>query len=138
MGSIAYTSNQQCLVPGDCYNMASLARLRAGGYLQVGLTDLSDNVVFLTASRWRCWNRRLNEDLLSWSDFHPGSRTSLDAPVECTLTIHHPYSRTIIYRVYDSLQRRLQHELLPFDSADTDNLLILPLGQGRHHYGRQR
>lgn len=138
MGSIAYPpSTQQCLVPGDCYNMASLARLRAGGYLQVGLTGLSDNVIFLTASRWRCWNRALNQDLLSWGDFRRSTREGLDDPIECTLTVHHPYSRTIIHRVYDSLRERLQHELPPFDSAATDNLLILPPRPPRGFGGRR-
>jgi len=133
MGQLAQPSTRQCLVPGDCYNMARLARLRAGGYLEIGMAD---NVVFLSASNWRCRSRKLGEDLLGWTDFRSSNRLGLRDPVECTLTVHHPFSRTIIHQIYDSLMARLRQEQPRVDEPDTRALLILPFHRDRGRAGR--
>jgi hypothetical protein len=128
MGQLAQTSTQIAKIPGDCYNLAQLARLRAGGYLQIGLDD---NLVFLRVSHWRCRNRRLGEDLLTWSDFRNGDRRGLQEPVECSLAIHHPYARTIIHQVYDRLRERLLAEQPYRDHGTRADLLNLPVPAGR-------
>ena len=122
MGETGYPHSHEFRIPAKCFNLASLARSRSGGRLQIGLPGLSDNVIFLSASNWRCWNRKLNQDLISWRDFRNGHRTALHDPVACTLILHHSYSRTVIHRVYDSLI-----------TACRKNLDHQPAGEGRLH-----
>ena len=61
----------------------------------------------------QCWNRPLNTLLLTWHDFRIGERHDLAAPIGCTLSVHHSYSRTIIHRVYDSVEAYCVQSLLP-------------------------
>jgi hypothetical protein len=112
-------------IPGDCYNLARTAIRRSGGCLTVGLMGLSDNLILLTPSHWRCWNRQLDEDLLSWSGFRNNDRQGLLDPVVCTLTVHHSYSRTIIHRLYDSLTETLVRELTQFQQQPQGQLIHL-------------
>ncbi len=101
-----------CRIPAECYNLARLVgRASPTGSVALVLPGLSDNVLTLDGRHWSCWNRRLEATLLSWDAFRQGARRSLLDPVDCTLTVHHSYSRTIIHRVYDSLIERLRREL---------------------------
>lgn len=111
-----------CEVPAQCYNLVQHARRRAGGQLTVGLTD---NLMFLSASRWVCWNRRLQTELLTWSDFNAHRRDALHEPVTCQLTVNHSYSRTIIHHVYDSLEQRLETELSGFEPHQGGEVISL-------------
>ncbi|VAW83291.1 hypothetical protein MNBD_GAMMA13-88 [hydrothermal vent metagenome] len=103
MSENTYPSSCISQVPAECYNRLRLAHSREGGCLQLGVAGLSDNVVIINGSGWKCWNRRLGVLLMTWQNFHPGGRTSLDQPVPCTLIVHHSYSRTVIHRLYDGL-----------------------------------
>ncbi len=94
--------------------------------MDVGLTDLGDNRILLSAQDWRCWNRKLDALLLSWGDFRPAHRNGLDEAVACTLTVHHPYSRTIIHRVYHSLTERLRWELSCRRSVEAGRVIAWP------------
>ena len=98
-------------IPGDCYNLARLAIRRADGCVTLGLAGMSDNLILLAPTHWRCWNRQLDEDLLSWSGFRNADRLSLLDPVDCIQTVHHSYARTIIHHVYHCLRESLQREL---------------------------
>jgi len=113
-------------IPGDCYNLARTAIRRSDGCLTLGLMGLADNLILLTPSHWRCWNRRLDEDLLSWSAFRNTERQGLLDPVACTLTVHHSYSRTIIHRVYHSLTETLVRELTQHQPQQQGEIIQLP------------
>lgn len=103
MNARTYPYSHQDRIPAECYNRLTVARLRAGGYFQLAVAGLSDNIMVISGAQWRCWNRRLGVLLLSWQNFRSRERTALDQPVDCTMTIHHSYSRTIIHRLYDGL-----------------------------------
>lgn len=92
-----------CEIPAECYNHLSRLRRDSGGYLDFGLPGLEGNFLILRGHHWQLWNRRLNKLLLSWQDFRNGERQRLADPVQCTLTVHHSYSRTVIHRVYASI-----------------------------------
>ena len=111
MGETSYPTSQACWIPARCFNLVSLARSRSGGCLQIGLPGMSDNVIFLSGSHWSCWNRKLNQQLISWRDFKNGQRIALHDAVECTLVLHHSYSRTVIHRVFDGLITACQEHL---------------------------
>lgn len=103
MSTQTYPCSHTSQIPAECYNRLRLAHSREGGYFQLAVAGLSDNVMLVSGSCWRCWNRRLGVLLISWRDFRSGERTALDQPVSCTMTIHHSYSRTVIHRIYDHL-----------------------------------
>lgn len=86
---------------------------------------MSDNVMFLSGSNWRCWNRKLGEHLISWSGFRNGERTALHEPVSCILTLHHSYGRTIIYRVFQSLVAATARQRRESEQAGERKLLAL-------------
>jgi len=100
-----------CRVPAPCYNLSQLVRRMARGSVEVRLAGLAENRVLVAEQRWSCWNHRLGTLLLSWEHFRPGLRNGLHEPVDCTLTVHHSYSRTIIHRVYESLAECLHREV---------------------------
>ena len=131
MGEINYPAQRTCWIPARCFNLAYLARTRANGHLQIGLPGLSDNLIMLSASNWRCWNRRLDQQLISWSNFKNGRRDGVHEPVECTLTLHHSYSRTIIHRLYDSLITATERNLERLNSGTPGRLLVLEVDQER-------
>jgi hypothetical protein len=131
MGEISYPSQRTCWIPARCFNLAYLARIRTGGYLQLGLPGMSDNLIFLSAPNWRCWNRKLDAELISWSGFQNAKRDGLHEPVACTLTLHHPYSRTIIHRLYDSLITASDRRLGQTKREKTGRLLLLEIDQSR-------
>ncbi len=89
-------------IPADCFNLSRLAQRRFGSTLQFWLPGLPGNLVNVSETEWRCWNRQLRADLLSWRGFEMGARRALDAPIACEMTVHHSYSRTILHRVHDS------------------------------------
>lgn len=95
---------ESCCVPATCFNRLRLLQQRQAGPLDFALPGLSDNVMLVNGIQWQCWNRPLNTLLLTWHDFRIGQRSNLTAPVECTLSVHHSYSRTIIHRVYTSVE----------------------------------
>ena len=113
-------------VPADCYNLSRQLHRVVGDCVDLGLTDLGDNRVLMSPNHWRCWNRKLDALLLSWDDFRPALRNGLGEPVVCTLTVHHPYSRTIIHRVYHSLAERLRWELSCHQPLETGSVLAWP------------
>ena len=119
---------RSCQVPADCYNLSRLIQRLVGGSVELGLTDLSDNRVLLSTRHWSCWNRKLDAVLLSWDDFRPMHRSGLDDPVACTLTVHHPYSRTIIHHVYHGLTKRLRWELSCRQPVQTGRVIAWPGG----------
>jgi hypothetical protein len=120
-----YPLVRRCQIPADCYNSAFLAQSRRGASLRFGLPGLSDNVMLLSPNLWRCWNRKLDQILVSWSDFEPGKRCALRDPVECSLTLHHSYSRTIIYQIYYSLAQVSERELRQLSSRIDGRILAL-------------
>jgi hypothetical protein len=102
---LAPTLRQEpCQVPAECFNRLRIRQKRHGGLLEFALPGLSDNLMRVNGVHWQCWNRPLNTLLLTWHDFQVAQRLALDAPVACTLSVHHSYSRTIIHRVYDSME----------------------------------
>lgn len=111
MRFIEYPATIPCQIPADCFNLVRLARKRVGGYLEINLPGLSDNTMVVGDARWRCRNRKLGAVLLTWEDFRNGNRSGLLDPVECSLTMHHSYSRTIIWHLYESLKTAMQREL---------------------------
>jgi hypothetical protein len=126
MGS-QYPSSQNSQVPAECYNRLRLAYSREGGYFQIPVVGLSDNIMMISGSQWRCWNRKLGVLLISWQDFRTSARTALDQPVPCTMTIHHSYSRTVIHRIYDGLLDTVKRtEPL---IGDTPTARIVPITQ---------
>lgn len=112
-------------IPGDCYNLARTAIRRSGGCLTLGLMGLSDNLILLTPTHWRCWNRQLDKDLLSWSEFRNTERKGLLDPVGCTVTVHHSYSRTIIHRLYHSLTETLVREVTQYQPQQQGEIIQL-------------
>lgn len=111
MAQTLYPSQRTCRIPAKCYNLAHLARKRAKGYLRVFLPGMTDYMVVLTGTGWQCWNRKLNQQLISWSGFKNGERSSLDEPVACTQILHHAYCRTIVFQVYDYILQAAEREL---------------------------
>ena len=95
-------------IPAECFNLFRLAQHRCGGALYFCLPGLPGNYLRATSQEWRCWNRRLRADLLSWHRFQMTARGGLDEPVPCELTVHHPYSRTIVHRVHDAAAEYLR------------------------------
>lgn len=124
-----YPATIPCHVPADCFNLVRLVRKRIGGYVEINLPGMSDNTVVVGEDRWKCRNRKLGEVLLTWEDFRNGERSGLLEPVECTLTLHHSYSRTIIWHLYDSLKTAMQRELAA-NEAESGRLTVLawPMG----------
>jgi len=129
MSAQTYPSSQRSLIPAECYNRLRLAHSREGGYFQLAVAGLSDNVMMISGSHWRCWNRRLGVLLISWQDFRTGERTALDQPVSCTMTIHHSYSRTVIHRIYDGLVDTVKRT--ESSISDTPTARIVPITQHR-------
>lgn len=123
MQTLTCLSEQPCEIPADCFNRISRLRQRSGGYLNVGLPGLCDNVLILRGHHWQLWNRRLDALLLSWEGFRNGERGGLSEPVRCTLKIHHSYSRTVIHHIYESM-RCIRDFTVPANSRD-------PAGCGR-------
>jgi hypothetical protein len=111
---LASTLRQEpCLIPADCFNRMRIMQKRQGGSLVFALPGLSDNLMQVNGVHWQCWNRPLNTLLLTWHDFRIGERHDLAAPIGCTLSVHHSYSRTIIHRVYDSVEAYCVQSLPP-------------------------
>ena len=131
MGEMSYPSEHNCRISAKCFNLVHLARVGAEGYLQMGLPGMSDNMILLSASHWRCWNRQLDTQLISWRGFKRGKRNGLHEPVECTLTLHHAYSRTVIHRIYESLIEASERRLRYSQGESTGSLLFLDVEQGR-------
>ncbi|HHI76740.1 MAG TPA: hypothetical protein ENJ94_06155 [Gammaproteobacteria bacterium] len=91
-------------VPAACFNRLRLLQLRAGGPLEFGLPGLPGLRMVVRRHQWQCWSRPLNALLMTWHDFHLGQRNDLGAPVICTLSVHHSYARTCLYRIHASLE----------------------------------
>lgn len=115
-------------IPAECFNLLRLAQRRCGGTLEFSLPGLPGNYLRVTDTEWRCWNRRLRADLLSWQGFRVTSRTALDEPVACVLTIHHPYSRTIAHRVHGAATDYLRMLLAQHAPAEPGRVIVRPGG----------
>jgi hypothetical protein len=121
-------------IPAECFNLSRLAQRRFGPTLRFGLPGLPGNVVTVSETEWRCWNRQLHADLLSWSGFEIGARRALDAPIACEMTVHHSYSRTVLHRVHDSATVYLRKLLEQHRPTDRGQLLSWP--RARSHGAR--
>lgn len=135
MQFIEYPATRSCHIPADCYNLARLARKRIAGRLELNLPGMLDNTVLLGEHHWKCWNRKLDALLMSWEGFENGNRKGLVDPVECKLTVHHSYSRTIMWHLYDSLKLALKRELdylAPATEASSTVLAWRLARQGPH------
>lgn len=95
---------ESCLIPAVCFNRVRLLHRQRPGTLEFELPGLANNRMQISSREWTCWNDRLGAPLLSWHDFQISDRRSLAEPVPCTLSIHHSYSRTVIFHIYDSLE----------------------------------
>jgi hypothetical protein len=93
------------LVPADCFNRLRLLQLHTEGPLEFGLPGLPGHRMVLRRHHWQCWSRPLCTLLMTWHDFRIHQREDLGAPVACTLSLHHPYSRTVIHHIHDSLRQ---------------------------------
>lgn len=121
-------STQACEIPAEIFNRISLVRNKAEGYLSFELPGLSNNVLVITRSEWRCYNRRLDNLLLTWNKFHNGQRQNLAEPLKCLLTVHHPYSLAIIHRIYDSIRN---YEANNRESPDDYSHSVIPIRRAR-------
>lgn len=101
------------LIPANCFNRVRLLQLRSEGSLEFGLPGLPGHHMVLRRHHWPCWNRPLRALLMTWHDFRIRQRDDLDAPVACTLSVHHPYSRTVIHRIHDSLRQPCARQCPP-------------------------
>jgi len=101
------------LIPADCFNRLRLLQLHSKGSLEFGLPGLPGHHMVLRRHHWQCWNRHLRTLLMTWHDFHIHQRDDLGAPVACTLSVHHPYSRTVIHRIHDSLRQHCARHCPP-------------------------
>ena len=101
-------------VPADCFNRLRLLRLRSNGPLEFGLPGLPGIRMVIRRHQWQCWSRPLGALLMTWHDFHTSRRADICSPVACTLSVHHPYARTVIHRIHDSLW---QHCARPSNAA---------------------
>lgn len=96
---------KSCLIPAVCFNRVRLLQRQRPDVLDFELPGLANNRMQISSREWICWNDRLRAPLLSWHDFEISDRCSLAEPVPCTLSIHHSYSRTVIFHIYESLER---------------------------------
>jgi hypothetical protein len=117
-------------IPAECFNLFRLAQRRCGGALEFALPGLPGNYLRATDQEWRCWNRRLRADLLSWRGFQVTARSALDAPVACEFTIHHPYSRTIVHRVHDAATDYLRRLVAQHTPAERGRVIAWPGDRG--------
>jgi hypothetical protein len=113
-------------IPAECFNLLRLAQRRCGGRVELALPGLPGNYLRATDEEWRCWNRRLRTDLLSWDNFRTTARGGLGEPVACRLTVHHPYSRTIIHRVHDAATDYLRRLLAQHAPAEPGRVIAWP------------
>ena len=113
-------------IPAECFNLSRLAQRRFGPTLQFWLPGLPGNLVSVSATEWRCWNRQLHADLLSWSGFEMSARRALDDPIACEMTVHHSYSRTVLHRVHDSTTVYLRKLLERHRPTERGRLLSWP------------
>ncbi len=136
MRNANYPSSRSCQIPADCYNLTRLARHRADDYRLFPLPGLGDNVMYLGERNWCLWNRKLNTLLMSWGNFRNAERTGLSQPVECTLTIHHSYSRTLIHRINYCVQTYMARELQRHQARGDATIIQWPGKKGEEN--RQR
>lgn len=113
-------------IPAECFNLSRLAQRRFGPTLAFWLPGLPGNLVSVSDTEWRCWNRHLRADLLSWRRFDMGARRSLDAPIACEMTVHHSYSRTVLHRVHAGTAAYLRALLERQPPTETGRLLAWP------------
>jgi hypothetical protein len=116
-------SEEHCEIPADCYNRLCRLRVQSGGCLVFGLPGLAGNYMVLRGHHWQLCNRQLDTLLLSWEDFRNGCRRDLNEPVSCTLRVHHSYSRTVLYRVFDSVRAFCERAPLANDLSSAGRIL---------------
>ncbi|MCB1802750.1 MAG: hypothetical protein KDI82_13755 [Gammaproteobacteria bacterium] len=104
MGQAYPPEGQSSELPADVFNTLNRIRLQSGGYFDFGLPGMGENRMILRGHEWQLWNKNLNKLLISWHGFRNGERQGLKEPVKCMMQVHHSYSRTIIFRLVDSLQ----------------------------------
>jgi hypothetical protein len=117
-------------IPAECFNLFRLAQRRCGGTIEFCLPGLPGNYLRATDREWRCWNRRLRADLLSWEGFQLTARNGLDEPVTCELRVHHPYSRTIVHRVHDAATEYLRKLAAQHTPAQVGQVIAWPGNRG--------
>jgi hypothetical protein len=117
-------------ISAECFNLVRMAQRHRGPTLEFGLPGLPGNRVRVGETEWRCWNRRLDADLLSWTNFEVTKRRDLNAPVACEMTVHHPYSRTVVHRINDSLTEYLRKLLARHQPAGEAKVLLWPSKTG--------
>lgn len=113
-------------IPGECFNLFRRAQRLCGDSLEFCLPGLPGNYLRATDQEWRVWNRRLRADLMSWHGFRVTARSGLAEPVPCELSIHHPYSRTIVHRVHDAAATHLRKRLEQHAPAAPGQVLAWP------------
>ena len=105
-------------VPATCFNRLRLLQLRTREPLEFGLPGLPGLRMVIRRHQWQCWSRPLNALLMTWHDFHLGQRHNLNAPLVCTLSVHHSYARTCLHRIPASLEEYCgRHCRLPQETA---------------------
>jgi hypothetical protein len=113
-------------IPGECFNLFRRAQRLCGDSLEFCLPGLPGNYLRATDQEWRVWNRRLRADLMSWHGFRVTARSGLAEPVPCELSIHHPYSRTIVHRVHDATTTHLRKLMQQHAPAEGGQVLAWP------------
>jgi hypothetical protein len=63
---------------------------------------------------------------MTWHGFRLTARSGLAEPVPCELSIHHPYSRTIVHRVHDAAATHLRKRLEQHAPAAPGQVLAWP------------
>lgn len=91
----------------ELYNRARLALLRNDGYLEVELDGLAIDLVL----EKNCWTGYVNYQtslpMIAWNDFE-SKRSSLNAPVACTMHLYHQHAWLQSQRCLQALDNILQ------------------------------
>ncbi len=104
MGQAYHPQGQTDEIPADIFNSLNRMRLQSGGFFDFGLPGMGENRMILRGHHWQLWNTKIDKLLISWSEFRNGERQGLHEPVKCVMTVHHSYSRTVIFHLFDSMQ----------------------------------
>jgi len=102
-------------IDGSIYNQARLALLRLDDPLRIKLPGLRGMDILMDGQAWVCVDRSLYDlPVLAWTDFVPGDRDTLQAPVECTLYFYHIHADLIGDTILEAVHRELTNRLRQF------------------------
>lgn len=112
------------------YNRARVALARLGSPLQLMLPGRRGFAFLLDRRAWVCVDRGFdNAPIIAWTDFEPGARRSLTAPVPCRVVFYHPYASVLVRTLLDDAERilgqRLQRQRRPGQGQ------VVPFAAGR-------